>query len=172
MIQSLDVISVNIWQILISLLNLLLLFLIIKKFLFKPAKNVMAKRQEEIDEKYSVAENMKNEAIAYKEKYEEQLKGAKKEAEEILSSASSNAKFREEKILSEAKEQADGILRRAEAEAELTVKKAADGIKREIVSVSGAIAEKMIGREINTDDHRELIDSFIKEIGDGNDGSK
>lgn len=166
MIQSLDVISVNIWQILISLLNLLLLFLIIKKFLFKPAKNIMAKRQEEIDEKYSVAENMKSEAIAYKEKYEEQLKGAKEEADEILNSASSNAKFREEKILAEAKEQADGIIRRAEAEAELTVKKAADGIKCEIVSVSGAIAEKMIGREINTDDHRELIDSFIKEMGD------
>ena len=172
MIQSLDVISVNIWQILISLLNLLLLFLIIKKFLFKPAKNIMEKRQEEINEKYSVAENLKKEAMGYKEKYENQLKGAKEEAQTILSAATDNAKRREEKLIFEAKENADGIIRRAEAEAELTHKKAVEGIKREIVEVSGMLAEKMLGREINHEDHRELIDSFIKEIGDGNDGSK
>ena len=41
-VQSLDIISVNIWQILISLINLLLLFLIIKKFLFKPVQNMLA----------------------------------------------------------------------------------------------------------------------------------
>ena len=56
----------------------------------------------------------------------------------------------------------------AENEAALERKKAIDGIKREIVDVSGAIAEKMLEREINSDDHRALIDSFIENIGDGN----
>ena len=57
----------------------------------------------------------------------------------------------------------------AETEADLERKKAADGIKREIVEVSGALTEKMLEREINTDDHRALIDSFIEEIGEVND---
>ena len=48
--QSLDVISVNVWQILFSLANLLLLFILIKKLLFKPVKNVLDKRQESLDE--------------------------------------------------------------------------------------------------------------------------
>jgi len=47
--QTLEVISVNLWQILISLLNLLILFLLFKKFLFKPVNNMLAKRQSEID---------------------------------------------------------------------------------------------------------------------------
>ena len=74
-----------------------------------------------------------------------------------------------EKIVAEAKERADGILRTAEIEAELERKKAEAGIKREIVEVSGALAEKMLEREINTEDHRVLIDSFIEKIGDEND---
>ena len=60
-------------------------------------------------------------------------------------------------------------MRTAQTEAELELKKAADGIKREIVEVSGALTEKMLEREINTDDHRSLIESFIEKIGDGND---
>ncbi|MBE6667070.1 MAG: F0F1 ATP synthase subunit B [Ruminococcaceae bacterium] len=167
--QTLDVISVNIWQILISLLNLVLLFFILKKFLFKPVKNILAKRQSEIDSKYDVADQAINEAEQSRVEYEEKLSGAKAEADAILQTATDTAKLRGDKIVADAQLKADGIIRRAETEAELERKKAIDGIKQEIVSVSGAIAEKMIEREINTDDHRALIDSFIEEIGEDND---
>ena len=167
--QTLDVISVNIWQILISLLNLVLLFFILKKFLFKPVKNILAQRQSEIDSKYDVADQAINEAEQSRVEYEEKLSGAKAEADAILQTATDTAKQRGDKIVADAQLKADGIIRRAETEAELERKKAIDGIKQEIVSVSGAIAEKMIEREINTDDHRALIDSFIEEIGEDND---
>ena len=49
MLQPLDVISVNLWHILISLLNLVILFLVVKKFLFKPVKELFARRQAELD---------------------------------------------------------------------------------------------------------------------------
>ena len=167
--QTLDVISVNIWQILISLINLVLLFFIIKKFLFKPVKNILAKRQDEINSQYDAADQARAEAEQSRVAYEEKLSGAKSEADAILQSAADNAKFRGDKIIAEAQQTADGIIRRAETEAELERKKAIDGIKQEIVSVSGALAEKMIEREINTDDHRALIDSFIEGIGEEND---
>ena len=60
--QSLEVISVNLWQILISLLNLLILFLLFKKFLFKPVNKMLAKRQSEIDSKYEAADSAKRAA--------------------------------------------------------------------------------------------------------------
>jgi F0F1-type ATP synthase membrane subunit b/b' len=34
------------------------------------------------------------------------------------------------------------------------------------VDVSSALTEKLIEREINTEDHRKLIDSFISEMGE------
>ena len=169
MIQSLEIISVNLWNTLISLANLTIIFFIVKKFLFKPVKNMMDKRREAIDGEFNKASELKNEAMAAKEKYEEQLKSAKESADEILLSASNNAKLREEKIILEAKEQAEGIIKRAEAEALLERKKAEEGIKHEIVNVSALLAEKMLEREINTFDHRALIDSFIEKIGETDD---
>ena len=167
--QTLDIISVNLWQILISLINLVLLFLILKKFFFKPVKAVMDKRQKEIDDQYEAAREAQTLADENRASWEDKLSRADAEADAILEKAAENAKFRGERIVAEAKEKADGIIRNAQTEAELERKKATEGIKREIVEVSGALTEKMLEREINTDDHRALIDSFIEKIGDGND---
>ncbi len=170
--QSLDVISVNLWDILISLANLVILFVLIKKFLYKPVKNILAKREGEINGQYEAAEKAEREAMENKESWENKISGAEKEANAIIEDAAQTAKNRGEKILEDAKMRAENIIRTAQTEAELEYKKASDGIKREIVSVSGAIAEKMLGREINTENHRELIDSFIEKIGDENGGNQ
>ena len=55
--QSLDIISVNLWQILISLANLTILFLLLKKFLYKPVTKMLVARRAEIDSQYSDAQN-------------------------------------------------------------------------------------------------------------------
>ena len=166
--QTLDIISVNIWQIVISLLNLVILFLLVKKFLFKPVKNVLEKRQKEIDDQYASAEEAEKLAEKNRAEWEEKLKSASTQADMILQEATDNAKMRGDKLICEAKERAAGIVRTAQSEAELEKKKAAQSIKNEIVSVSGALTEKMLEREINTDDHRALIDSFIEKIGEDN----
>lgn len=166
--QTLDVISVNFWQILISLINLVLLFLIVKRFLFKPVKNILAKRQSEVDAQYNDAELAKKDAEDSRKEWQEKLSGANEEADSIIEKARDNAKNRSEKLISEAEEKADSIIRNAKTAAELEMQKAADGIKREIVEVSGALTEKMLEREINSEDHRALIDSFIKKVGEDN----
>ena len=164
--QSLEVISVNIWQILISLLNLLILFLLFKKFLFKPVNNMLAKRQSEIDETYRKADEANQSALENKLLWDEKIGMAKEESENIIKKAQNNAKMQGETIVQNAKDQADGIIRQAKVQAELEIKNAEEDIKREIVDVSTAIANKLLEREISADDHRELIDSFIEKIGD------
>ncbi len=167
--QSLDVISVNIWNILISLANLLILFLIIKKFLYNPVKNVLAKRQSEVDSVYSSADEANRNAQENKEKWETKLNSASQKADELIQEAANKAELRGDKIISDAKEKAESILRQAESEADLQLKKAQAGIKTEIVNISALLTEKMLNREINTEDHRALIDSVIDNIGDTND---
>lgn len=167
--QSLEVISVNFWHILISLINLIILFLIVKRFLFKPVKKVLAGRQAALDEKYADAENAKNDALADKEKWEKKMQSADDEAASIIQTATANADKRGQKIIADAKDKADGIVRQAESDAQLEIKKAQSEIRNEIVTVSAALTEKMLGREISVDDHRSLIDSFLEDIGDVND---
>jgi len=169
--QTLSIISVNIWQMLISLANLALLYWLIRKFLYKPVKNMLEKRQSTIDGAFKDAEDAKNKALSDREAYEKKLHDAKKEADSMIEEAVLIARGREEKIVKDAKEEADGIIRKAKEDAELETKKAEKAIKEEIVKVGTLIAEKMIDREINAEDHKNMIDSFIEEIGEDNEGN-
>ncbi|MDE7390595.1 MAG: F0F1 ATP synthase subunit B [Lachnospiraceae bacterium] len=170
--QPSEVISVNIWQILISLCNLLILFLILKKLLYKPVKKAMADRQQSIDDRYSAAKKAEELAEQSKAEYEDKLKNAGSEAKSIVKSATDKANRRSDKIIADAKEKADVIVKQAKNEAELEKKKAVADVHKEIVEVSAMLTEKILEREITSADHRDFIDSFIKEIGDENDGNK
>lgn len=163
--QTLEVISVNIWQMIISLANLLILTLILKKLLYAPVRKALADRRAAIDSQYSDAEKAKNDALSSKKSYEEKLASAKSEADRIRSDALEEADRRSDKLISEAKDKAESIIRRAEEEAELERRKTADDVKREIADVSTALTEKLIGRELDKKAHHELIDEFIDEIG-------
>ena len=168
--QTLEIISLNIWQVVISLCNLLILFLILKKFLFGPVKKVLKQRQDALDAEYTKAEQALHDAEQNKAQWDKKISTVSEEADKILEDANITARRRGEKIVSDAKTEAGSILRQAEANASLEKKKAADDIKREIVEVSTLLAEQMIGREINKDDHEQLIKQFIDNIGDDNDG--
>ena len=166
--DSLDIISVNLWHILVSLANLALIFLIVKKIFFKPVRNLLEKRQADIDSRYAEADEAKKLALENQAQWDEKMKTADSEADAIVRDATETAAHRAEKIIEEANEQAATIRTRAENEAELTKKRAEESIKQDIVDISAAIAEKMLEREVNTDDHRSLIDSFINNVGENN----
>ena len=170
--QSLDVISVNIWQILISLANLAILYAIFKRFLYKPVKETVEKRQKAIDDQYAAAAEAEKNANENRELYAQKLSGAQAEADDIIKDATVNASRRSDSIVADARDKADAIVRQAHIEAELEKKKAQQTIRREIADVSTALTEKLLQRELNDGDHRGLIDSFLDEIGDEHDNNE
>ena len=161
-----DFVGVNLWTMLFAWLNLLILYLILKKIAFKPLKNMIDSRQKEVDEMYSNAENAENEAGELRREYEEKLSGAKAESEEILKNAQRRAILREEEIIKEAEAEAGRIMERAEAEIELERRRAVNDVKDEVSEIAISIAEAVIERDINENEHKELIDSFIEKMGD------
>ena len=165
-VQTLDVISVNIWQIVISLANLLLIVLILKKFLWKPIQRVMKQRQEMVDKQFADAAEAEAKANEDKAQWAEKLAIADDEAAARIAAADETARRHGERVVAEAKEKAQGILRQAEAEAELERQKATASIRDEIADVSAELAQKMLEREINAEDHRAMIASFLDEVGD------
>ncbi len=167
--QTLDVISINLWQLLASLANLVILFLIVKLILYNPVKKMLENRQNTIDGEYDAAREAKEQALSDQKLYEEKLSSAHREADGVIQSAVSIAHTRENEIIDDAKRRADGILRKAEEDAALEIKKAEESIKQEIVEVSTKLAEKLLEREISADDHKNFIDSFIENMGDEND---
>ncbi|MBQ2952163.1 MAG: F0F1 ATP synthase subunit B [Clostridia bacterium] len=164
--EYLEIISVNIWTILASLANLGILYWGLKKFLYKPVKNVIAARQAELQAQYDAAAAAEQAANESRDAYAAKLDGAQAEADGIIHEATATANRRGEKIVAEAREKAASIVRQGEMEAEMEKKKAQESIRRDITDVSAALAEQLLGREMNADDHAAMIDSFLQGIGD------
>ena len=162
--QNLSVISVNIWDILISLCNLMILTWAVKKFLFKRVQKVMADRKAAIDADYAQAKEAREQAEEDRKNYAAAMAAADQTANQIIAEAGRAAEHRGNEIVAEARDKANDIRRQAEADAQLERKKAEKDIKREIADVSAQLTGKLLGREINEDDHRKLIDSFLQEI--------
>ncbi len=154
------------WTMLFTWCNLLILYLVLKKILFKPIKNMIDSRQKEVDDMYSNAENAEAEANGMRREYEEKLSGAKAESEEILRDAQRRAILREEEIIKAAEAEAGRIMERAEAEIELERRRAVNDVKDEVSEIAISIAEAVIERDISEKEHKELIDSFIEKMGD------
>lgn len=164
--QTLEVISVNFWSILISLSNLAILFAIFKLVLYKPVKRTIARRQAEIASQYQAAADAEKTANAARDEYTAKLATAHATADEIIHDATSVANRRGEKIVAEAREKADEIVRQGELEAAMEKKKAMESIRRDITDVSAAMTEQLLKREMNDADHRSMIDEFLKGVGE------
>lgn len=162
--MELKVISVNIWAIVASLANLLILTCLLKKFLFKPVKKIMDSRRAAIDEDYAQAKTARDEAEQVRKRYDEAMAAAKITGDQIIADASRSAEYRSSEIVAQAKEKAAEIRRQAEQDAVLERRKAEDEMKQEIASVSTQLTGKLLRREINEEDHRALIDSFLDEL--------
>lgn len=160
-----DFVGVNLWTMVFAWLNLLILYFILKKLAFKPLTNMINSRQKEIDDMYSDAESSKEAAETMKGEYEEKISHANEESEEILKNAVRRAQLKEEEILKEANLQAARTLERAEEQIELEKKRALNEVKNEVSAMAIGIASAVIERDVSEDEHRELIDDFINNIG-------
>lgn len=159
-------VGVNFFTMIFAWLNILILYFVLKKLLFKPLKNMIDSRKAEIDGMYSDAEVAKESAEKMKDEYEEKLSMAKSESEEILKNALRRATLKEEEILSDAKKQAERVMERASEEIEQEKRRAINEVKDEVSEIAVAIAGAVIERDVNEKEHRELIDDFIDKMGD------
>lgn len=162
-------VGVNFFTMIAAWCNLLILFLFLGRFLFKPLKNMIDSRQKEIDDMYIDAEGSRVQATELKSEYEAKLENANSESEEILKSAMHRAKLREEEIIREAGDKAARTMERAYEQIELEKKRAINEVKNEVSEMAIGIASAIIERDVNGEEHKELIDSFIEKMGDGND---
>ena len=158
-------VGVNFWTMIFAWINLLILYLILKKILFKPIKNMIDSRQKEIDDMYSDAEESKTAAEGLKAEYEEKLLLAEEKSAEIIRDASRKAELRSEEIIREANEEAQAALRRAEEQITLEKKQAMNEMKNEVSDMALSIAAAVIGRDVDEKEHHALIDEFIDNMG-------
>lgn len=151
----------------LTLIAVIALFFFASYFFFNPAREFLQKRQERIKNDIDSAKESKSEAEALKAEYEQKLKEINKEAETILSEARKKAIDNEQSIVAKAKDEARGIVERANSEAELEKQRVADDVKKEMINVASAMAQRVIGEKMDDSIQDRLVEDTLKEIGDG-----
>jgi len=159
-------ISIAPWTMIFQLINLLILMVAFKKFLFKPVMAILEKRRAEIEGHYEEAEKAENDAKTMKADYEEKMAGAREEADRVIRTATESANAMSQSIVSDAREQAGQITRRAESEIEMERRKAFDEVKGELSGIALDIAQQVIEREVKEKDHEAFINEFIENVGE------
>ena len=154
------------WTFLAQICNLMIQLLIFKKFLLNPVKKVIAERKAKADSQIADAAKLRTEAEAMKAEYEQNLQNARAEANQIVAAAQKTAAARSEELLGEARAQAAALKQKAEADIAQERKKAVNEVKDEIGGMAMEIASKVVEREIKEADHQDLIDEFIKNVGE------
>lgn len=161
-----SIFSINGWQLLFTLVNLVIDYFILKKFLYQPVKKMFAARQVEVENTYKKADEANSAANSLKATYEQKMSVAKEEADEIVRSATGRAQIRSDAMIAEAKQNAADIIRRADETAAAEKKQALNEVKDQIADLAVQAAETVISKEIDAGAHRKMIDDFIEGMGE------
>lgn len=157
------------WQsFLIQIGATLIMILIVGKFLIKPVREVLKKRQDYVVKQISDAEERKKEAESKNKEADDRILDLNRQAKVIIDEAKKNAEDMKKKASNEIEEekalQKQLLVKQLEQEKE----KAKEEIRKEIVDVALVASSSILKREVNEKDNKKIIDDFIKEV-DAND---
>jgi len=142
-------------------INLFILYLILKRVMFKPVTAFMQNRTNMIKQSIDDAENSKIEADKMKSEYESQLRKARVDVEDIIEAARRKADKEYEKIILSACKDAQIIMDRAKQEVEFQVAQAKKTMRDNILELAITIASKLMGENMDNEKNRLLISNFI-----------
>ena len=154
------------WDIVWTIVNLLILFLLLKHFLFKPITKMMESRTAEIENNLKDAEDQKQKAAELTAQYEEKLQGAHAEAAQIVSEAKQRGQKEYDAILKSAAQDAQKEQERSRADLEREREEMLRGVQENVTELVLLTASKLSQKELDEESDRKLVDSFLSEAGD------
>ena len=146
-------------------LNLLILFLLLRIFLYKPVSKFMAEREAKFAREREQIDASRNEANVLKSQYESSMKNARLDAEAIAEERRKAAEREAEDLRKKAKQDAQGILSDAMHQAMTEREGMLGDLKSQTAELAVDIAGKILEREVKQEDHQRIIDSFFDKVG-------
>jgi len=155
----------NIITFITQLIATVILFYFLKKWVWKPMQEYLAKRSDVIIDELESARMAREEAFRMKDEYEAELKQAKEEAKTILINTEEQAKARREEIIAQAEQEAAYIIEMTNKQIEQEKANVEKELKSQVVDLAFLAAEKILTENIDQDKNRNLIDKFLNEVG-------
>jgi len=149
-----------------TIINLIILYILYRKFLYKRVQDVLDKRREMIDGKIRNAEEEKDKAVALQKEYEDSLANAKVEARQIVEDARGRADTEYNRIVGEAQEQAASLITKANETIAAEREKAMKDAQSEVTELAMLAAAKIIGEAGNAETNAKLYNEFLTKAGE------
>ena len=156
------------WNFLVMLLNLVVFFFLMKKFLFKPVMKVMEKRKEMINKEFQEADEAKAQAEELKKQYEDKIDTINDESQRIIGEAKESAKAEYSKIIERAENDADKLLDEAKKQAVVERENEMRAARENIAELAMEAAAKVVGANVSDKTNSDIFDEFLNESSDGN----
>lgn len=155
----------DISTVIFSIINIVVLFLFLKKFLFGRVNAILEKRAQMVQEDLEHAKQSASAADQLKSESEAALIDAKQEAKQIVQTAEQNARMQGERITAQAQQQADAMLTEAQKEIQRERSRTMAGVQGEIADLALSAAAKLMKKQMDDDVNREMVDAFLSEEG-------
>ncbi|HBI57006.1 MAG TPA: ATP synthase F0 subunit B [Firmicutes bacterium] len=148
----------------ITIVNLLVLFLILRKLLWKPVSEFLEKRRQLINDDLDNAQRNREEAQKLLEEHRQLVAQNKGEAAKIIDNAVRQADLRKDEIIAQAGQEAAALLEREKAEIAQEQAKVMQELREDISNLSVAVAEKMLARNLTAQDQEAIFTAVLEEL--------
>lgn len=152
-------------NLLYTVVNILVLFLLLRKFLYKPVMNIIAQRQKQVDDALAAAETSKKEAATALNTAQDKLRNVDAEAAARRTAYEEQAEKEKQQLLADAQKQADAIVaegkRNVEAERQHKLREA----DAQTTALAREMCEKLLARNLNEQDDARLLDDLLEKAG-------
>ena len=155
-----DLLTIN-WNLIFSVITVLVLILILKHFFFEKVKKFMDERKAQVEEQFQKADEAENQARKKLDKYNEILAGAEKEKRAIIAGAMESAKVQADSVLDEARKEAADIREKTRIQIEREKVAARKEIHNEASELAVQVAEKILENKLDADAQASVIDEII-----------
>jgi len=147
-----------------QVVNFLIIFALLGKFVFPKVIKFIEERKKKIAEGLELTEKAEQEMQRINDSRSRELEKARQEGEALISKAKTDAENRGAELVGEAKGQAEGIAQQARADAELAKTDAVKGAKEEVGKTALLLAEKVLSRNLTKEDEERMTNEVIEEL--------
>lgn len=147
----------------VSIVNFLVILYLLRRYLWAPILTVLANRAEKIREGLAMAEAARAERERMEAEVERLLADARREAQAIAERTTKAAEAAAADIAAQAKAEAERIRERGREDAKQLHDQALAQLRSELAGMVVLAASRVLGREVNAEQHRALIERSLDE---------
>lgn len=157
--------TVQPYWVLVAIVQFLVLFLLLQRFLWGPIQKTLQARADRIREGLETAEAAKRERSQMQVEVERLLSEARREAAAIAERTTKAAEAAAVEIRAQAKAEGDRLRERAKTDAEQLHQQALAQLRGEVASMAVLAASRILGKEVDANAHKTLIERSLDEAG-------